>query len=105
MSYLFIPPPSLSSRDSHGRATMTPPGKIMYSTVLSGATVGVNARIIRVETHIAATISMFNVVGLPDSVVRESRARVYAAIKTSGFKKGPHHPPGADVRRSRPNDI
>ena len=65
---------------------MDPRGKIMYSIVLSGATVGVNARIIRVETHIAATISMFNVVGLPDSVVRESRERVYAAIKTSGFK-------------------
>ncbi len=63
-----------------------PRGKIMYSTVLSGATVGIHARIIRVETHIAATISMFNVVGLPDSVVRESRERVYAAIKTSGFK-------------------
>jgi magnesium chelatase family protein len=58
----------------------------MYSTVLSGATVGIDARIIRVETHIAPTISMFNVVGLPDSVVRESRERVYAAIKTSGFK-------------------
>ncbi len=65
---------------------MSTPGRIMYSTVLSGATVGINARIIRVETHIAATISMFNVVGLPDSVVRESRERVYAAIKTSGFK-------------------
>jgi magnesium chelatase family protein len=65
---------------------MDPPGKAMYSTVLSGGTVGVDARIIRVETHIAATISMFNVVGLPDSVVRESRERVYAAIKTSGFR-------------------
>ncbi len=65
---------------------MTTTGKIMYSTVLSAATVGIDARIIRVETHIAATISMFNVVGLPDSVVRESRERVYAAIKTSGFK-------------------
>ena len=63
---------------------MTTTGKIMYSTVLSAATVGIDARIIRVETHIAATISMFNVVGLPDSVVRESRERVYAAIKTSG---------------------
>ena len=58
----------------------------MYSVVLSGATEGIHARIIRVETHIAATISMFSVVGLPDSVVRESRERVYAAIKTSGFR-------------------
>jgi magnesium chelatase family protein len=65
---------------------MDPPGRTMYSAVLSGATVGIDARIIRVETHIAATISMFSVVGLPDSVVRESRERVYAAIKTSGFK-------------------
>lgn len=65
---------------------MDPPARVMYSAVLSGATVGIDARIIRVETHIAATISMFNVVGLPDSVVRESRERVYAAIKTSGFR-------------------
>jgi magnesium chelatase family protein len=58
----------------------------MYSVVLSGATEGIRGRVIRVETHIAATISMFTVVGLPDSVVRESRERVYAAIKTSGFR-------------------
>jgi len=58
----------------------------MYSVALSGATEGIRGKVIRVETHIAATISMFTVVGLPDSVVRESRERVYAAIKTSGFR-------------------
>lgn len=62
------------------------PAQAMYSVVLSGATEGIGARVIRVETHIAATISMFTVVGLPDNVVRESRERVYAAIKTSGFR-------------------
>jgi len=58
----------------------------MFSKTLSGATYGVNARIVRVETHIQPAIFSFAVVGLPDSVVKESRNRVYAAIKTSGFR-------------------
>jgi len=58
----------------------------MFSQTLSGATYGINARIVRVETHIQPAIFSFAVVGLPDSAVKESRNRVYAAIKTSGFR-------------------
>lgn len=61
----------------------------MYSLVLSGTIHGIDARIISVETHIAPTINSFNMVGLPDSVVRESRERVYAAIKSSGHRFPP----------------
>ena len=45
----------------------------MYSSVFSGALFGVDAKIVRVETYIAATIPSFHIVGLPDNVVRESR--------------------------------
>lgn len=58
----------------------------MFSQCLSGTTLGITAHIIQVETHIAPASHLFTVVGLPDNAVKESRDRVYAAIKTSGFK-------------------
>ncbi len=57
----------------------------MISTVLSASTHGINAFIVGVETHIESQIPGFIVVGLPDIAVRESRERVSAAIKNSGF--------------------
>ena len=53
----------------------------MLSRVLSGATFGVNAYVVEVETHIERQIPAFSIVGLPDNAVRESRERVTAAIK------------------------
>ena len=58
----------------------------MPSTVLSGATYGVNAFVVEVETHLERKIPGFSIVGLPDNAVRESRERVGAAIKNSGFQ-------------------
>jgi len=58
----------------------------MFSHALSGATYGIKAHLVQVETHIAPASHTFNVVGLPDNAVKESRDRVYAAIKTTGFK-------------------
>jgi magnesium chelatase family protein len=57
----------------------------MLSKVLSGATYGVNAYVIEVETHIERRIPSFTIVGLPDSAIRESRERIVAAIKNCGF--------------------
>jgi magnesium chelatase family protein len=58
----------------------------MFSHAISGATIGIKAHLVQVETHIASTIHYFTVVGLPDNTVKESRDRVYAAIKTTGFR-------------------
>ena len=49
------------------------------------AQLGVSAPPVRVEVHIAGGLPSFNIVGLPDSAVRESRDRVRAAIANSGF--------------------
>ncbi|MDX9759340.1 MAG: YifB family Mg chelatase-like AAA ATPase [Bacteroidota bacterium] len=57
----------------------------MISTVYSASTHGINAFIVGVETHIESQIPGFIVVGLPDNAVRESRERVTAAIKNSGY--------------------
>ena len=58
----------------------------MFSKVLSSATVGVNAHIVQVETHIEQTVPRFFIVGLPDNAVKESSERVFAAIKNSGYR-------------------
>jgi len=58
----------------------------MLSKVLSGATYGVNAFIVEVETHLERQIPGFSIVGLPDVAVRESRERILAAIRNCGFE-------------------
>ncbi len=57
----------------------------MLSKIFSSATFGIDAFIIEVETHCEKQIPTFTIVGLPDSAVKESRERVTAAIKNSGF--------------------
>jgi magnesium chelatase family protein len=38
-----------------------------------------------VEVEVATTNARYNIVGLPDSAVKESRERVHAAIKNAGL--------------------
>ena len=57
----------------------------MLSKIFSSATYGIDAFIIEVETHCEKQIPSFTIVGLPDNAVKESRERVSAAIKNSGF--------------------
>lgn len=58
----------------------------MLSRVLSGATYGVNAYLVEVETHIEKQLPSISIVGLPDNAVKESKERVTAAIKNCGFE-------------------
>jgi magnesium chelatase family protein len=60
----------------------------MLFKALSAAVYGIEAHLIDVEIDFAGMAvekANFNVVGLPDAAVRESRDRVRAAIKNSGF--------------------
>lgn len=58
----------------------------MITEIFTSATIGVDAYTIRVETHLEQKQDGgFTVVGLPDNTVKESRERVSAAIKNSGF--------------------
>lgn len=58
----------------------------MITEIFTSATIGVDAYTIRVETHLEnKQDGGFTVVGLPDNTVKESRDRVSAAIKNSGF--------------------
>ena len=57
----------------------------MLATVLSSAMLGIDAYIVKVEVDVAGGLPSFSTVGLPDSAIKESRDRVTAAIKNSGF--------------------
>ncbi|WP_018127290.1 YifB family Mg chelatase-like AAA ATPase [Balneola vulgaris] len=56
----------------------------MLARVYCASTVGVDARIIDVETHHTNGLVKFFLVGLPDRAVSESRDRVEAAIRNTG---------------------
>jgi magnesium chelatase family protein len=56
------------------------------STILSRAVLGIAAPLVTVEVHIANGLPAFNLVGLPEAEVRESRERVRAAIQNSGYE-------------------
>jgi magnesium chelatase family protein len=58
----------------------------MLSKIISSSTYGIDAYIVEVETNIEKQIPAFIIVGLPDNAVKESRERVTAAIKNSGFE-------------------
>lgn len=60
----------------------------MHFKALSAAVYGIDANLIDVEVDysgIATDKDVFHTVGLPDAAVRESRDRVRAAIKNSGY--------------------
>jgi len=58
----------------------------MFTKVYSSATYGIDAYIIEVETHSDKQVPGFAVVGLPDNAVKESRDRVIAAVKNTGYE-------------------
>jgi len=64
----------------------------MLSKVLSAAIVGLDAQIIEVEVDVSFGLRSFNIVGLPDKAVEESKERVGAAINSSKFKSPFHQP-------------
>jgi magnesium chelatase family protein len=52
----------------------------------SRALTGVYAAAVTVEVHLSGGLPQFNIVGLPDTEVREARDRVRAAILNSRFQ-------------------
>ena len=57
----------------------------MLAQVQSAALVGIDALPVSVEADVAFGLPVFAMAGLPDASVRESRDRVRAAIRNSGF--------------------
>ncbi|MFA3790941.1 YifB family Mg chelatase-like AAA ATPase [Aliiglaciecola sp. SL4] len=56
------------------------------AVVYSRASVGIDAPLISIEVHLANGLPAFNLVGLADAAVRESKERVRSALLNSGFE-------------------
>jgi magnesium chelatase family protein len=76
----------------------------MSFKVLSAATLGLQSEIVEVEVDILSSgLHQFNIVGLPDLAVKESRDRVGSALKNSLFK--PPHQCGRVTVNLAPADL
>jgi magnesium chelatase family protein len=63
----------------------------MIVKTISSSIIGIDSFPIEVEVDITAGLPQFSTVGLPDVSVRESKDRIKAAIKNSGYKFPTHH--------------
>jgi magnesium chelatase family protein len=79
-------------------------GAGMLACLRTAALFGVEASPVQVEVDVSFGLPVFTMVGLPDAGVRESRDRVKAAIRNSGFEFPPHRVTvnlaPADVRKA-----
>lgn len=57
----------------------------MYAKTFGETVCGINGEEIIVEVDISNGLPGFDIVGLPDTAVKESRERVRAALKNSGM--------------------
>jgi len=57
----------------------------MLSKIYSSVVVGIEAKLIEIEVDVGRGLPAINIVGLPDTAVKESKDRVKSAIKNSGF--------------------
>ncbi len=57
----------------------------MLARVHSAALLGIDARVLDVEVDVSGGLPCFNIVGLPDTSVREARERVRTALRNAGF--------------------
>ncbi|MEM7436832.1 MAG: YifB family Mg chelatase-like AAA ATPase [Myxococcota bacterium] len=63
----------------------------MLATAHTACLVGIEARLVQVEVRIGEGLPGFDIVGLPERAVRESRIRVRAALAAIGFAFPPRH--------------
>jgi magnesium chelatase family protein len=73
----------------------------MFARVTSVALVGVDPQPVQVEVHVTNGRSVFAIVGLPDTAVREAKERVRAAFGSSGLR----FPAGRVVVNLSPADL
>lgn len=58
----------------------------MLSQVNTVSLMGIDGYSVRVETDVSGGLPGFEIVGLPDAVVKESKERIRTAIKNSGYR-------------------
>lgn len=65
--------------------------KLTPAKVFSAAIIGIKSQLIEVEADVSVGLHSFNIVGLADKAVAESKDRVNSALKNSGFKPPNRH--------------
>lgn len=76
----------------------------MSAKIYSAATLGLESVLVEVEVDVLTQgLHHFTLVGLPDTAIKESRDRVSAALKNSGFK--PPHQSGRITVNLAPADL
>src|SRR5581483_2413802 len=79
---------------------------LMLAKVQSCAVIGLEGALVEVEIDLSNGLQAFNIVGLPDAAVNESKERVRSAIKNSGclfpFKRITVNLAPADLRKEGP---
>ena len=73
----------------------------MLALVHAAALSGIDARVVEVELDHSGGVPRFDIVGLPDTSVREARERVRSALRNGGFPM----PDGAVMVNLAPADI
>lgn len=73
----------------------------MFACLSSGAVLGIDACLIEVQCDLANGLPTFQIVGLPEKEVSESRERIRSAIKNSGFS----FPAGRVTANLAPADV
>lgn len=63
----------------------------MMAKTISLALMGIEAHVVEVEVDIIRGLPSFTIVGLPDSIIRESRERIRSALENSAFQFPPHN--------------
>ena len=58
----------------------------MFAKTYGATTLGIDGRIIDVEVDVSSGLPGFELVGLPDTSVKESKERVRTAIRNSGIQ-------------------
>ena len=57
----------------------------MIAKTFSATVLGIDAFLIEVEVDVSVGMSVFNIVGLPDNTIKESRDRILSAVNNSGY--------------------
>ncbi|MDO5048090.1 MAG: YifB family Mg chelatase-like AAA ATPase [Anaerococcus sp.] len=73
----------------------------MYSKTNTTSLIGLDGKLVEVESDITSGLPSFSIVGLPDSSIKESKDRVRVALINSGYK----FPPGRITINLSPADL
>lgn len=58
----------------------------MYSKIKTSVIWGIEGQLVEIETHISRGMPHHVIVGLPSTIIKESKERVKSAIRSSGYK-------------------